>query len=721
MIIMKKKYLWAASVIAAFSSSFFLHAQTVMPVWENLISKPNPSIPILQANPLASFDDDFSDGTSTSDTYGGFKRYDADRLLLGIRENGINETQAGHDAALAAQYPDRSLVWISPVDGSYLGIALEVGHAPVSLDQEFLDAGGTVADYYFNFGVSEDGVIYVGYKNKVIRYSPDGSGGFDAPTVAYTHVNDGSERWHQWRWENFRINGSGSETVILAGPKTWRPAQGYYRLTTDNGTDFLSSTFEVTIPNGFGNAAGGASPLIPGRDPSFPDDEWVYVSTYPGSDRGDGTTFYRFIGIAPFLDTYAKDGEFSAQKSGDAPQTAYRTEFITDVAAHPDLDYVVAYSTPSWNSRTIERELRSPGFLAVHDMNGKILSVYQLNVTEDDEVINDAEGNPDAALFPAFLGNVSLNILPAAGGGEPEVELLWYSGIYGFGRYTIEKTLFDEYGRADFHFDNGLTSAIGTINPAAGLQDDEAAGPLPEITTEGSSGAEGDWAIITNEATRNYYFDEAGDLQLENTDYTLESWVKFEAFNSGRRMIFGYGIPGGYSLSINSGGGQNTLFTTTYSIADLSSTAAVPSDNSWHHIAVVHVNGQEMQYYVDGQLADTVPYSGGVNAAEDPVFYLGHEIGGGNPWVGGIDRIRITAAALSPDQFDFGSGGDGPGEPAEIAFTIDNQGKLVLTWEGNGALQNATDVTGPWVDLDGAASPYAAAVEGLTKFFRVVE
>ncbi|HIG27836.1 MAG TPA: LamG domain-containing protein [Verrucomicrobiales bacterium] len=719
-IIMKKKLLGAA-LIVAFSTTSFLQAQTIIPVWENLITKTDPSIPILKANPLGSFKDDAADGSSTSDSYGGFKRYDADRLLLGVRDNGINETEEGHDAELAALYPDRSLIWINPDDGSYLGIALEVGHAPVALDQDFLDAGGSDSDYYFNFGVSEDGVIYVGYKNKVLRYAPDGIGGFDSATIAYTHLNDSSDRWHQWRWENFRISGTGSDTVILAGPKTWRPAQGYYRLITDNGTDFVSSIFGVMIPNGYGNAAGGGSTIIQSRDPEFPDDQWVYVSTYPGSDRGDGTTFYRFIGFPPFSDTYFKDGDFTAHKSADAPQTAYRTEFISDVDAHPDLDYVVTYSTPSWNSRTIGRDVRSPGFLAVHDMDGEVVSVYQLNVTEDDEVINDDEGNPDAALFHAFMGSVSLNLLPAGGGGEPTVELLWYSGIYGFGRYTIENTLFDEFGRGYFHFDNGFTSATGTMTPATGLVDNEAAGPLPEITTEGSSGAEGDWAIITNETTRNNYFDENGSLQLENTDFTLESWVKFDAFDSGRRIIFGYGIPGGYSMSVSSGGGQNTLFTTTYGIADLPSTAVVPSDNAWHHVAVVHVNGQEMQYYIDGQLSDTVSYSGGVSAAGDPTLYIGHEINGLNGWVGGIDRIRITGAALSPDQFDLGTGGDEPGDPAQITFAVNDQGQFVVSWEGNGHLQNAAEVTGPWGDLAGSASPHTLPVEGLGQFFRVAE
>ena len=36
-----------------------------------------------------------------------------------------------------------------------------------------------------------------------------------------------------------------------------------------------------------------------------------------------------------------------------------------------------------------------------------------------------------------------MNVLGVDADGNKEVELLWYSGIYGFGRYRIETTFFD--------------------------------------------------------------------------------------------------------------------------------------------------------------------------------------------------------------------------------------------------------------------------------------
>lgn len=401
-------------------------AQEITHVWEYLISEGDSPIAIMKAesNPGETYD-----GTFTMDTYGGFERYDGGRLLLGIRENGINESDPGHDAALAAQYPDRSLIWINPGDGSPMGVALVVGFSPVALDQDFLDAGGSDIEYYFNFGVADDGVIYVGYKNKVIRYAPDGGGGFTSPTVAYTHANDGSANWYQWRWDCVRAKGSGANTVILAGGKTWRPNQGYYYLTTEDGVTFAVAG---SVPNGYANASGGASkPILNEVDA----EEYVYATCYPGSDGGTGTTFYRYWRPAGTTDDFEKDTElFNAEKNGDAAPDEYRTEFMSAVDGDDSLNYVVAYSTPSWNSENLGLAETRPGWLAVHDtVEGTFISAYKLEVTEDVEF--DPDAAPPAALWHGTLGDVSVNVPEGAPAGA--CEILWHSGVYGYGRYII--------------------------------------------------------------------------------------------------------------------------------------------------------------------------------------------------------------------------------------------------------------------------------------------
>jgi hypothetical protein len=478
--------------------------------------------------------------------------------------------------------------------------------------------------------------------------------------------------------------------------------------------DHVSDPSIVTVPNGFGSASGGASEIVEAIDPEFPGDVWIYVSSYPGSSRGDDTTFYRFIGFPPFDESFTKDAEFSATKNTIAPLTAYRTEFISDVATKSGLDFVVTYSTPSWNSRAIQRAIRSPGWLAVHGVEGAVRSVYLLDVTEDDEVIPDDTGTPNRSSATGTLGSVELNILGTNEDGSDKIELLWFSGIYGFGRYQIEKTLFDETGAVYYHFDNGLTDANGNHTLIQGLVDDPEAGSLPILSNESSSGIATDQAASFDGTQANHVIDAGGALQIDNTDYTLEAWIKIDSPLPSRRIIFGYGIPGGYSLSVAP---DNTLFTTTYGIADVPSSASIPDDSAWHHVAVVHENLNEMRFYIDGTLGDSIPYTQSVNRADDPTFYVGHEINGVNPWLGSIDRIRITRTALTPDQFDLNS----TSSPTQTTISVSTNPdqSLTLSWEGGGTLQSSNRVAGPWEDEANATSPTQTEPTESQQFYRI--
>ena len=115
---MKQTFLTPFLVLACISSS----VADFEVVFEHLITDENSPLPILKAQTDIPAEETF-DGSFAMDSYGGLERYDGNRLLLGIRENGINETDAGHDSALAAQYPDRSLIWIDQTTGAPMGIA----------------------------------------------------------------------------------------------------------------------------------------------------------------------------------------------------------------------------------------------------------------------------------------------------------------------------------------------------------------------------------------------------------------------------------------------------------------------------------------------------------------------------------------------------------------------------------------------------------------------
>ena len=100
----------------------------------------------------------------------------------------------------------------------------------------------------------------------------------------------------------------------------------------------------------------------------------------------------------------------------------------------------------------------------------------------------------------------------------------------------------------------------------------------------------------------------------------------------------------------------NKLTVTTYGIVDAHSNAKLSSDGKWHHVAaVLDLDKGEFRFYVDAKLADTYPYTNGVNPAPSgsAIFYLGCESGGGLPYVGLLDRIRIVRGILTPDKFDY--------------------------------------------------------------------
>jgi hypothetical protein len=412
-------------------------AQQLTPVWEYLINKPGVPIGVLTNAVNYDTDNDNGDGHSLMDSLGALTRYDSNRLLLAIRENGINESAAGANLALAAQYPDRSLIWINPTNGTPLGIALNMGLYPVPLDADFLAAELAVVppldtfvtnQYWWTYTVGPDGAIYTGYKNKILRYASDGQGGINPkPAVVFTlaqsdlsnHSIDTS-LWPNWRWARLRVVGTGTNMVILAG--TTSILRGNWRLTTTDGTNFVAGSLLAL--------GGGTSTPIPSRDPATPSDEWDYAGIYPGNSSGADSSYSRYTVSPPFTDNYTRDATFTAPADPFTYLEKYLALFIGDVDANKDLDYLAVYSTPSWNSRTVfgPNAVPRPGWLALNTHEGRFLSAHKIDITEDAELLTTDQ----ASLFQGTIGFVSLNKLT-----DGTVEVLWSGTIYGYGRYLV--------------------------------------------------------------------------------------------------------------------------------------------------------------------------------------------------------------------------------------------------------------------------------------------
>ena len=215
----------------------------------------------------------------------------------------------------------------------------------------------------------------------------------------------------------------------------------------------------------------------------------------------------------------------------------------------------------------------------------------------------------------------------------------------------------------------------------------------PKFVSDTPSGQTNDYALNFKAGDRVVVSDPTPLLALDQTDpsFTIQAWVKPGVLpNPEKSVIFYHSTPGGaLAFSIST---DRHLFVTTLGIADVKSPKAIlPDDGRWHHAAVVHENGKELRFYVDGGLVDTVAYTGGVNFTRtDTSFWLGSE-GGGNPYVGSLDRFKISKGMLTADQLDsWPIPGVQPGSPE---LTIENS--VRLTWPttpGGYSLQTSTDL-----------------------------
>jgi endonuclease/exonuclease/phosphatase family metal-dependent hydrolase len=257
-------------------------------------------------------------------------------------------------------------------------------------------------------------------------------------------------------------------------------------------------------------------------------------------------------------------------------------------------------------------------------------------------------------------------------------------------------------------------------SPAFYLPLNEGTGTKVTDTIGGLIGTFGTNAPVwsTNSATglagdSSLYFDGTKQLTIAdpnqiigtngiNGDYTLEAWVQLPVnyAPAQRAILFQYERRPGFSFSINT---NRTLHTTTFKIKDIPSTAAIPNDGRWHHVAVVHTDGVNMKFYIDATLAATVSYTNGAGFRTDSVLTVGSDSEGANRFTGYIDRIRFEQRALTVNELDFHV----PNFKV-LSATRQPNGQFNLTWESVGAtryrIQYTTDLNQPFTDIVRSAS-----------------
>jgi len=76
--------------------------------------------------------------------------------------------------------------------------------------------------------------------------------------------------------------------------------------------------------------------------------------------------------------------------------------------------------------------------------------------------------------------------------------------------------------------------------------------------------------------------------------------------------------------------------------------------------------------------------------------------------------FQLLIAGVAPGTPAFNVAGARP----VLAATLSG-GQLVISWAGGGTLQYADQITGPWITISGAATPYQAPVASPHRFYRV--
>jgi hypothetical protein len=224
----------------------------------------------------------------------------------------------------------------------------------------------------------------------------------------------------------------------------------------------------------------------------------------------------------------------------------------------------------------------------------------------------------------------------------------------------------------------------------------------PTFTTDTPSGKPGDYALNFASGQSAYVPDPNKVLALVPSapSFTIQSWVKFDAQPGPRSVLFYNTGPGG-SFSFSVTYPDRHVVVSTLGIVDQVSNAAIPDDGGWHHIAAVYESGKDFLFYVDGALSDTIPYTNGVLfTLTNTACIIGSEPGGDLQYVGSMDRLKVAAGVLTPDQLDYLPVPGVPLRPPVVTIATVAQ----VSWPGlpsGYVLQSNTNLNSPnnWITL----------------------
>jgi hypothetical protein len=307
-------------------------------------------------------------------------------------------------------------------------------------------------------------------------------------------------------------------------------------------------------------------------------------------------------------------------------------------------------------------------------------------------------------------------------------------------------------------FDNNLTDVSGHGNNGVGIHITQNQGIItsnsvaPTFVADGALGQGLHFATSQSDSTGtnwdNFYatLGDRVDLHFSsNINFTISYWARAQPANytfgdlpflctgigstfAAPGLVFawtyGYGAtpyPGGWAFSMydvngNGVGGRGEIGSI--------------DDGSWHHLVHVFDRKNGNLNYLDGIQVKFNKQAGTSSTAAQNIdsgnwFTIGQDPTGlyVEQGYGDIDDLGIWHKALTPLEaasiFMAGSVNHLSFTSAAITLSLNKSGNnVILTWPA-GVLQSADEVTGPYVDVPAASSPFSAPATAAKKFYRV--
>jgi len=223
-------------------------------------------------------------------------------------------------------------------------------------------------------------------------------------------------------------------------------------------------------------------------------------------------------------------------------------------------------------------------------------------------------------------------------------------------------------------------------------------------------------------------------IEIGTNDFTIDAWVNraTNSPNSALSVIVDkrdVNSGAGYNLSVWNGYIVVTLADTLSSLSvGTSSGSIVPPDGAWHFVAASVMLSGEASFYIDGVLVSTLYYENIIppsNVGNTSSLWVGASpVSGTVPWTGDLDEVEVYNRALASNEIAgiYNAGTAGKCKPCcylgVLTISKVTSTTVEIDWGGCGTLEEATDVTGPWIPIPNAASPCIIPITELNMFFR---